>query len=234
MSKKEFRLEGKYPYNRTGAVRWIISHMMRYPLLPLTILLGSFIANLAFSGIQLLMGRAFDLVVQPEWEPSALLVIAVGIFIAAAVQGIIGLIRNYATEFMAQRYERDARDELYVDLLGKSQTFHGRQRIGDIMARATNDVRTLNLMISPGLLLIVDSFMGIIVPVLMIAFLDPQLLLVPFLFLIAFTITVWDYSRQLNPVSAAMRPLACSTLGWSVTSAFDHASASSNVTFCAP
>lgn len=205
MSKKEFRLEGKYTYNRTSAVRWIISHMMRYPALPVTIVLGSFLSNMAYSSIQVIMGRAFDLIGQPDWATSTLAMLAIGIFLLATAQGLVGLLRNYATEFMAQRYERDARDELYVDLLGKSQTFHGRQRIGDIMARATNDVRTLNIMISPGFLLIVDSLMGIAVPILLIGFLDPRLLLVPVLFLIAFTITVWDYARQLNPVSASMR-----------------------------
>ena len=32
------------------------------------------------------------------------------------------------------------------------------------MARATNDVRTLNLMFTPGLMLILDSAMAIVVP----------------------------------------------------------------------
>ena len=50
---------------------------------------------------------------------------------------------------LAQRFERDAREELYVSLLGKSQTFHNRQRVGDIMARATNDVRHAEPMSSP-------------------------------------------------------------------------------------
>jgi ATP-binding cassette subfamily B protein len=54
-------------------------------------------------------------------------------------------------------------------------------------------------------MLIVDSLMGIIIPVIMIALLDYRLLLVPLLFLIFFVITVWDYARQLNPVSTAMR-----------------------------
>ena len=87
--------------------------------------------------------------------------------------------RNYSVEFVAARIERDARDELYASLLGKSQTFHGRQRIGDIMARATNDVHMLNLMFSPGLMLILDSAMAIVVPLLLIARMDTRLLLVP-------------------------------------------------------
>ena len=205
MSKREFRLENEYPYNRSTPIRWIISHTMRYPLLPLGILVTALLNNYAYSSIQVLIGRAFDLIAQPEWETTALLLLAAGVFVAAVAQSLFGLLRNFSTEFLAQRFERDSRDELYTDLLGKSQTFHGRQRIGDIMARATNDVRTLNIMFSPGLMLIIDSLMGIIVPIIMIGLLDVRLLLVPILFLVGFTITVWDYARQLNPVSAAMR-----------------------------
>jgi ATP-binding cassette, subfamily B, bacterial len=186
-------------------VRWIVSHVMRYPLIPLAILTGAILNNVAYSMIQVLIGRAFDLITQPEWPVNALLLLAVGVFVAATSQGLFGLVRNWSTEYMAQRVERDARNELYIDLLGKSQSFHGRQRIGDIMARATNDVRQLNFMFSPGLMLIVDALMGIIVPLIMIALIDYRLLLVPVLFLIAFVITVWDYARQLNPVSTAMR-----------------------------
>jgi len=205
MSKREFRLENEYSYNYEGPVRWIVSHVMRYPLIPLAILTGAILNNVAYSMIQILIGRAFDLITQPEWPVNALLLLAVGVFVAATSQGLFGLVRNWSTEYMAQRVERDARNELYIDLLGKSQSFHGRQRIGDIMARATNDVRQLNFMFSPGLMLIVDALMGIIVPLIMIALIDYRLLLVPVLFLIAFVITVWDYARQLNPVSTAMR-----------------------------
>lgn len=202
---REFKLENEYDYNRTGPVRWIVSHVIRYPWLPITVIVAAALNNFAYSAIQLLIGRAFDLIEQPNWEVATLMALAAGVFLAATAQGALGLIRNYATEFIAQRMERDSRDELYVSLLGKSQTFHGRQRIGDVMARATNDVRTLNIMFSPGLMLIVDAFMGIVAPMVLIYLLEPALLLVPLLFLIVFTITVWDYSRQLNPVSNAMR-----------------------------
>ena len=31
MTKREFRLEDEIHYNRSGPVRWIISHLARYP-----------------------------------------------------------------------------------------------------------------------------------------------------------------------------------------------------------
>ncbi len=203
MAKREFTLEDEYQYNRSGPVRWIVSHALRYPLFPLLMLLAAVFNNFAYSYIQVLIGRAFDLITTPGWEVSALLALALGVVATAIGQGLTGLTRNYSGEFLAQRVERDARDELYVSLLGKSQTFHGRQRIGDIMARATNDVRMLNLMFSPGLTLIIDSALAAIIPVIVIGRLAPELLLVPCIFLVALAITLADYNRMLNPVSIA-------------------------------
>lgn len=205
MTKREFRPEHEYPYNRSGPVRWIVSHVLRYPLFPLALLLGAVLNNGAYSAIQVLVGQAFDLITMPGWSTAALAVLALTVLGAAVAQGALGLARAYSAEFLAQRIERDARDELYVSLLGKSQTFHGRQRIGDIMARATNDVHMLNLMISPGLSLIVDALMGIVVPISVMARLDPRLLLVPVLFLLLLAITVIGYNRRLKPVSEAQR-----------------------------
>jgi ATP-binding cassette subfamily B protein len=203
--KSEFRLADAYQYNRTGPYQWILAHLFRYPWLPIATIAAAVINNLAFSLIPLFTGRAFDLISTPGWATTALLGIALLVFGAATALGLSGLVRNYTTEFIAQRVERDSRQEFYVSLLGKSQTFHNRQRIGDIMARATNDVRALNIMFSPGLMLIMDAFIGVVVPLILIARLDPRLLLVPFLFLIFFGITLNNYVRRLNPVSIAQR-----------------------------
>ena len=205
LTKREFRLENEYPYNRSGPVRWIISHLMRYPLFPLAGVLAAVLNNGFYGFIQVFVGRGFDLIATPGWDTGALLVLALSVMGSAVGQGLTGLARNYSFELLAQRIERDARDELYVSLLGKSQTFHGRQRIGDIMARATNDVRMLNLMFSPGLMLITDSAMAIVVPIALIAQLKWMLLLVPAIFLILLAITVADYNRRLKPVSIAQR-----------------------------
>ncbi len=205
MSKREFRIANEYPYNRSSPLRWIISHVRRYPLFLPGLLIGAIVNNLCYGLIQVLTGQAFDLITRPAWSAAELGGVALSIFAAASGQGIMALLRNYSVEFLAQRVERDARDELYLNLLGKSQTFHSRQRVGDIMARATNDVRTLNLMFSPGLMLIVDSSMAIFMPLLLIARIHLELLLVPCIFLVMLGLTVWDYTRRLAPVSIALR-----------------------------
>ncbi len=205
MAKREFRLADEYRYNRSGPVRWIVSHVIRYPFFPLAMVIAAILNNTFYSYIQIYIGRAFDVIVTPGWERSSLFALAIAVVGFGVGQGVTGLARNFSIEFSAQRIERDARDELYVSLLGKSQAFHGRQRIGDIMARTTNDVRALNLMLSPGVMLITDSLMATVVPVTLIWRLNPQLLLVPCAFVVLLAITVYDYNRRLSPVSIAMR-----------------------------
>jgi ATP-binding cassette subfamily B protein len=73
------------------------------------------------------------------------------------------------------------------------------------MARASNDVRQLNAMMNPGVALITDSLVGIVVPIVFIARLEPQLLVAPLAFVVAFAVALRHYMRQLNPVSGALR-----------------------------
>ena len=205
MINREFRLENEKSFDRRGPVRWIVSHLAQYPWLPLAAILAAVVNNFAASYIQLLIGRGFDVLNTPDWTNRTLLLLALTVFFSAAMQGLFGLARNSSFEFMAQRIERDGRDELYVSLLGKSQTFHNRQRIGDIMARATNDVRMLNIMFSPGLMLITDSLIGLVAPLVLITRIDTRLLLMPAVFVVLFAITIRGYARQLAPVSEGMR-----------------------------
>ncbi len=205
MTNREFRLENEKQFDRSGPARWIASQLAHYWYLPLIALIAAVINNFAASYIQVLIGRGFDLLNTPDWPTRSLALLALAVFGSAALQGTFGLARNSAFEFMAQRVERDSRDSLYGSLLGKSQTFHNRQRIGDIMARATNDVRMLNLMFSPGLMLITDSLVGIMAPLVLISRIDTRLLLTPGVFLVLFIITIRGYARRLSPVSEALR-----------------------------
>jgi ATP-binding cassette subfamily B protein len=205
VANREFQVENEYKYRRKGPVRWVLSHVIRYPLLPLMLIVSGIVNNYAYSNIQVFVGRAFDVISNAGFQLAELMIPVIVILASALGEGLAGLSRNFSAEFLAQRIERNSREELYLSLLGKSQTFHGRQRIGDIMARATNDVRALNLMFSPGMMLIIDSGLALVVPVIMIGLIHTQLLLVPLIFTVLLSITVIDYNRRLKPVSIAQR-----------------------------
>ena len=206
MQKREFTVANEYSYNRAGPIRWIISHVLRYPLLPLGTIVLAITASVLDSVNQVQVGRAFDLLVGTHATQQALLQIALLILTIGISQGLAQLARNLVIEILAQRVERDARDELYLSLLGKSLTFHGRQRIGDVMSRATNDVRQLNFMVNPGLTLIFSSAVSLIVPIATIYLRLPrQLLLAPVAFVGLFAVTLRHYIRELEPVVGVVR-----------------------------
>jgi ATP-binding cassette, subfamily B, bacterial len=204
-ASSEFRSGEEIAYDLRSPGRWIVSHLLRYPWLPAMAAIFSLANNIGYSGIQVLVGKGFDVLAKPGWSVAQLALVATLIAGAAIVQGAAAIGRNLSFEFLAQRIERDSRAELYSSLLGKSQTFHSRSRVGDIMARATNDVHFLNLMFSPGLSLIMDSCLTAVVPLAMVAFIDPRLLLVPCIFIAFLVLTVWDYNRRLNPATDAQR-----------------------------
>ena len=86
---------------------------------------------------------------KPVPDTSVLLPLALIIGGTQILRGVLQFGRNFGAELMAQKVERDIREELYVSLLGKSMTFHSLQPVGDTMARATNDVREVNLHVQP-------------------------------------------------------------------------------------
>ncbi|RIQ33648.1 ABC transporter ATP-binding protein [Jiangella rhizosphaerae] len=205
-ARTEFSVAGQPEYDRRGPVRWIVSHQLRNPWHLAGFLIGSVAMVVLNSMVPGLVGDAFDAVLDESADRRAeLATIAVVLLVVVVGRTVLDFVARLCTEVLAKRIERDARDELYVSLLGKSQTFHNRQRVGDLMARGANDVRQLGTMFSPGIDLLVDSLTQGIVPIVFIAFLDPRLLVAPLIFAVAFVWSIRRFMRRLSPVSASLR-----------------------------
>jgi len=202
----EFSAAENVAYDRRSPFRWIISHVLRFKALLAAFIGGSLVAALLNGMIPGLTGNAFDEVLGSSGDRNgALIRIALLLLGVVILRGAFDILARYAIEVMGKRLERDARVELFTSLLGKSQTFHNRQQVGDLMARSTNDVRQLGFMLSPGVDLILDSMTALVVPFLFIALIDLRLLLVPGLFVVGFFFTLRHYMRRLGPVSEQMR-----------------------------
>ncbi len=204
MSYREWRVAGEYHYDHRSPGRWVASHIRRYPWLPVIFLITTAAMAGAQSLAAVLVGRAFDTVVGGAGTRDIALaaVVVAAAFLAYSVSDIINTI---TIRVLAQRVERDSRDEVYLSLLGKSQTFHGRQRVGELMARVTNDVQQTSQLVSPGFNFIIESALSLLVPLIAITTLDVDLLLVPVIFLIVLAGALWRYNRELRPVAGALR-----------------------------
>lgn len=204
-SPAEFTLTRHHTLDRRTPVRWILSHTKRHWWLVVIMFIGA-IGNAALAAyVPVLTGDAFNAMLKVPPVLNVLLPLALIMGGSQVLRGILQLGRNFGAELIAQRIERDVRDELYVSLLGKSMTFHNLQPVGDTMARATNDVREMNYMFSPGINLVVGSLIFLIMPYFFAPFYHWSLLLTPVLFTIAYFIALRWYLRTLNPITEDVR-----------------------------
>jgi ATP-binding cassette subfamily B protein len=205
MSASEFAITTSFQSDRRSPLRWVLSHVLRNKLFILTMFLGAF-GNAALAAlVPVYIGRAFDAAVATPANVAGIGWAALGVVISQSVRAFLQLGRNFSSEIIGQRLERDTRDELYLSLLGKSMAFHDLRPVGDTMARATNDVREVNLMLNPGINLVIGSGNFLLMPLIVAPTYHPQLILAPLFFLIAYAWAVARYLRVLTAVADRVR-----------------------------
>ncbi|MGD2040772.1 MAG: ABC transporter ATP-binding protein [Anaerolineae bacterium] len=205
MTVSEFAVTQTWQSDRRGPARWILSHVTRHKLWILGIFFGAFSNAALAAAVPVLVGQSFDAVMASPADMGSLGTAAALIAGSQILRGALQLVRNFSAEVLGQRLERDTRDELYASLIGKSMSFHDLQPTGDLMARATNDVREVNLMLNPGVNLVVGSGNFLFMPILVAPTIHPQLILAPVLYLVAYVFSVWDYLRRLQPAATQVR-----------------------------
>lgn len=127
MVKREFAVRGADLFDRSSVLRWMLSHLLKYKPWVASFLLGTVLANLLNGGIPILIGRAFNTVLHPTNSGESLTLITGEILALVLVRAGFDLTGRFSAEILGKRFKRDARDELFASLLGKSQTWHNRQ-----------------------------------------------------------------------------------------------------------
>jgi ATP-binding cassette subfamily B protein len=201
----EFTIPARYHTDRRGPIRWILSHTRQNWFLTLLALLGA-LGNAALQSVTtVLIGMAFNAVIAVPMDIHQVAQIALEIAICQVTRSGLQFMRNFGFELVAQRTERNVREELYVSLLGKSMTFHNLQPVGDTMARATNDVRQVNFLFSPGLSQVIGSLDFLIMPLIVAPTYYPTLILTPIVFIIFYSLALWEYLHTLSPITDEVR-----------------------------
>ncbi len=200
---------GKDPFEKArqkGSRSWIYSHIFHgsNKILVIAVLFTTILTSNLSSITFVLIGNAItDFLLG---KTSSLIYYTIIILSLSISSPILRMISFALREIIAHRMERDCRREFYTNLLGKSQSFHEQQQIGDLMARVTNDVRMLNFLISPAISLIFESFTALVIPLIYIILFYPlQLILAPLVFSVFFLISLRSYVKKLAPISGRLR-----------------------------
>jgi ATP-binding cassette, subfamily B, bacterial len=201
----EFSFQSKYQTNHKKPGIWILSHTIRQWPWILLALFGA-ISNAALASVvPIYIGRAFNEILTPAPSMAMIGRFALILGISQILRGFLQFSRNFGFEIIAQNIERFVRQELFVNLLGKSMTFHNLQSVGDLMARATNDVREVNYMFSPGFNLVIGSLNFLVVPLIVGPSYHPDLIAAPAAFIVLYVIALWHYLAILNPITRDVR-----------------------------
>ncbi len=205
MTISEFSIPFKYKTWRTSPIRWVAGHALHHWPIFLIAALGA-IGNAALASVPAVQfGKVFANLTSGQPLVEVFLRGAAIVGISQTSRGLMQFMRNFGFEVMAQMVERDVREEFYINLLGKSMTFHSLQSIGDLMARATNDIREVNYIFSPGINMVFGSLNFLFIPLTIGASIHPSLLLTPVIFIIAYFLSIRHYLRILKPVTTEVR-----------------------------
>lgn len=202
----EFVVKTRYHSDFRDPGRYVLSHIRRQWWVAVLMAIGAF-SNAALAAVvPYLTGVVFNEISNPGPDPLEIIAGAVVlVLVSQSVRAVLQFMRNISSEVFAQRIERDVRDELYASLLGKSMTFHDSQPVGEIMARVTNDVRELNLMMNPGVNLVIGSGMFLLIPFFSVPSIHPQLLLVPLIFVVLHVIVQVRLVKTVHPIAEKVR-----------------------------
>src|SRR5437588_4043058 len=93
----------------------------------------------------------------------------------ALVKGIFQFWMRVILIGISRDIEYDLRNDLFAQLVSLSQDFYARQRTGDIMARATNDLNAVRMMLGPGIMYCTETGLTFILTIAVMAFSDWRL-----------------------------------------------------------
>ncbi len=200
----EFQAQRSFTSNHRSPARFILSHVFRHWWVGVVMVSGAFGNAAGAALIPQYIGNAYNAVtIDRDFQQVG--AICLGIVAIALVRAMVQFARNYSAQVYGQLIERDVRDELYGSLLGKSMAYHDMLPVGEIMARVTNDVIELNMMMNTGVNILIGSSMFMIMPVLFSPGIHPHLIVVPVLFVIFQVVIQFVFVRELHPIAQEVR-----------------------------
>ena len=123
---------------------------------------------------------------------------AVILFVIAVVAGLFKYGMRQLVIAISRRIEYDLRNELFAHLQSQPAEWFQRQRIGEIMSVATNDMAAVRMMLGPGLMYTVNTVTVAIVSVGFMLAISPRLTLLSLLPLPIVSFSVWFFGDRIH------------------------------------
>jgi ATP-binding cassette subfamily B multidrug efflux pump len=157
-------------------------------------ILASVVFNLY---IPLIVGKAID----ANWSQvtwSRLTVSALKVLGASAVGGTFLFLQRHILIGMSRKVEYDLRRDFYAHLVDQPQVFFQEHRIGDLMARATNDLAAVRQLAGPMIMYTLQTLFVVIIVLPLMFLISWRLTLLLFITMPLVSLTVKFFGQQVH------------------------------------
>jgi ATP-binding cassette subfamily B protein len=201
-------------------IKWLISIVFSHKFIAIYIIIGTILTIVFNMARPIVMGIFFDdvwnlynehiatgndpsfWVFFSKWHINMTILkysaIILGLGLGYLLFGITTAVLN---EYIAQATERDIREDFYASVQSKSMAFHDTAKVGDLMSKATFDVRIINATVSPGIRMITQVIVTAGIAIGMTFYYDWRIALI----LLASTpLYIWTtnkYTNKLQPLT---------------------------------
>ena len=115
-----------------------------------------------------------------------------------AFKGIFSFLTRWVVIGVSREIEFDLRNDLFRHLEGLSYSFYQRTRTGDIMARATNDLNAVRMLLGPAIMYSANTIVFMAGALAFMTSISPKLTLYTFLPLPIASVIVQYFGRQIH------------------------------------
>ena len=156
------------------------------------------------------LGQGIDSVMHSASQTSLILA-AVAVVAASAINGLAGYGNQYTTQVVSQQVSYDLRNAIYDRLQRLNFAYHDKNQTGQLMSRATVDVEAVRMFLAMGLLGLVGIIVQVSAITVLLILLDWRLALFTMAFVPVIAWRTITVSNSLRPVWLRVQQLMGTT-----------------------
>src|SRR5215472_14906463 len=120
------------------------------------------------------------------------------VVLCVAIKGVLSFAGRWILIGVSRDIEFDIRSDLLKRLLALEQEFYVRNRTGELMSRATNDLNSVRMVLGPGIMYSATTIVTMIMAILVMVTLSPSLTLWVLLPAPIVAIAVWFFGKTIH------------------------------------
>src|SRR5438067_13000487 len=123
------------------------------------------------------------------------------VVLCVAIKGVLSFSGRWILISVSRDIEYDIRSDLLKRLLALEPEFYVRNRTGELMSRATNDLNSVRMVLGPGIMYSATTIVTMIMAILVMVTLSPSLTLWVLLPAPVVAIAVWFFGKPIHELS---------------------------------